>query len=486
MKQIIKVMKEKEIDIVMLLIIIGIIMSFYKALEPNDELWNFANIYKMNLGYTIYQDLNVIITPLFFRLGQVFLILFGNNYVGFRIYNVAIYTTMFMLIYNIFKQFKINKEKNIIYLLIICAIFGRMISAGANYNILAMIPILVTVLLLMNKKENPYLLGALVTISFWTKQNIGIYFMVGVVLYQIVEKKSLKNIVKTILTIVVTSLMVVFIMIKQGTLNGLINYAFAGINEFGARNKFLNENGILYLLLFVWISGFAIFILKNKKIHITEDINRYIKILACIGTPLLMIAYPIVNRYHVVLGGLLLMIELIAIIDTILISEMFTNRKTEKILSIIAICLYLIGSLLYSNLYIKNKGIHMQYDKYSPYYGVLSSLRTKEDIEHMSQFIYNNQQEGIDIKIVSCKANLYMVPMKQNNRVLDLPLLGNLGQAGEEGVIQEIKKWKHTKILVEHKEENLFYQESKKIRNYIQQNYEKQGEIENFDIYLIP
>ena len=37
----------------------------------NDELWNFQNIYKMINGYTIYNDSNVIITPIFFYLNHV-------------------------------------------------------------------------------------------------------------------------------------------------------------------------------------------------------------------------------------------------------------------------------------------------------------------------------------------------------------------------------------------------------------------------------
>ena len=43
----------------------------------NDELWNFQNIYKMINGYKIYNDSNVIITPIFFYLGAIFLEIFS-------------------------------------------------------------------------------------------------------------------------------------------------------------------------------------------------------------------------------------------------------------------------------------------------------------------------------------------------------------------------------------------------------------------------
>ena len=54
-----------------LLVWIGIaifsaVIIFQVPVSAEDELWNFQNIYKMVNGYTIYQDANVIITPIFF------------------------------------------------------------------------------------------------------------------------------------------------------------------------------------------------------------------------------------------------------------------------------------------------------------------------------------------------------------------------------------------------------------------------------------
>lgn len=66
-------MKKKQyLKIAIILIIILSAFTFNMKLEVGDDLWNFSNIYKMTNGYTIYKDINVIITPLFFYLGEIF------------------------------------------------------------------------------------------------------------------------------------------------------------------------------------------------------------------------------------------------------------------------------------------------------------------------------------------------------------------------------------------------------------------------------
>ena len=89
-ERILKKINPDFIAIFIFAILIGSI-NFYIKFEINDELWNFSNVYKMCNGYQIYKDLNVIITPLFFYLGELFLKVFGTNYFSFKIYNFFIY-----------------------------------------------------------------------------------------------------------------------------------------------------------------------------------------------------------------------------------------------------------------------------------------------------------------------------------------------------------------------------------------------------------
>ena len=72
--------------------------------------------------------------------------------------------------------------------------------------------------------------------------------------------------------------------------------------------------------------------------------------------------------------------------------------------------------------------------------------------------------------------------LKKNNKNTDLPFLGNLGKDGEEGLIKEVSDLKSgTKILIS--KENVFWQESKRVREKIMNEYKRIGEVEDFYIY---
>ena len=74
--------------ILFFLCIFGTILN--ARITNEDELWNFQNIFKMYNGYKIYQDANVIVTPLFFEIGEKIFKILGANILSFRIYNIII------------------------------------------------------------------------------------------------------------------------------------------------------------------------------------------------------------------------------------------------------------------------------------------------------------------------------------------------------------------------------------------------------------
>ena len=76
-----------------------------------------------------------------------------------------------------------------------------------------------------------------------------------------------------------------------------------------------------------------------------------------------------------------------------------------------------------------------------------------------------------------------MTPLKKANREFDLPFMGNLGKDGEDGLIKKIKNLRNTKILIKKDEEKVFWQESIKVRKYIEENLENIGEIEGYSIF---
>ena len=109
MKKIKSFIKRNDVICVFLLfLLLFVIPSFCVKLFINDALWNFSNVYKLLNGYKIYNECNVIVTPLFFYLGEVFLKIFGANFLGFSVYNLLINAFLFTSIYSLFKCFDIK------------------------------------------------------------------------------------------------------------------------------------------------------------------------------------------------------------------------------------------------------------------------------------------------------------------------------------------------------------------------------------------
>ena len=91
MKKLISLIKKHDNIFVIILILFSILGMTYNVYFMNsDESYNFLNTYKMAEGLMIYKDSNVIITPLFFYVAEIFLRIFGENIFVFRTLNLII------------------------------------------------------------------------------------------------------------------------------------------------------------------------------------------------------------------------------------------------------------------------------------------------------------------------------------------------------------------------------------------------------------
>ena len=487
MKQIINKLKNKDIDVLFMIIVIVSILSFGVPLNSGDELWNFANAYKMFNGYKIYEELNVIITPLFFYIAQIFFLIFEPTMLSFRIYNVAIYFLFFVLIYFIFKALEIPRRRSVFYTFIVLLIFNTMIPTGANYNILVMIPILVTILLIIKGKENTIFIGILLFVTFILKQNVSIYFAIGILVHELTNNRNTKNRIMRVLKIYLTTLVgIVFFLIYMYLDNNLynfINYCFLGVGEFGTNNLAIEMTGARYMYISIMVIILTFVILNNKKINknLNKEFITNIKCLLSIGLPLILTAFPIVNYYHATLSSTIIIIEFLYIIEKNLIENI--EIKKEKIFYIAIIIIYTL--YLYGAFFINLNKKDVVLIKDGIFYACMTDQKEYEEIDLICEYIKEQNAKNIDVKILSYNANLYMIKLNKNNGIFDLAFLGNLGLGGEETLIDQIRGLENTIILIQTDEQEMFWQESKKARDYITNNYKKIGEIQEYSAYYI-
>ena len=461
----------------------------------SDEMFTFANLYKLLNGVQLYSQNNVIDTPLFFYLAKIFLNVFGANFFVYKIFAIIIFEIIFLLILNILRKLKIPTLRSIMYIsLIILPIIKDLYTNGANYNTLAMLFWLLGMNFIIKQdglKINVIQQGIVSALIFATKQNIGIYYLMGLSIFVIYEyRKEIKKIIKKLAGIyvifaVITAIWVIWLAI-QGKFNDFINYCFLGIGEFANHNiSFIWEYMIFYLIPILTIIGLIV-ATKKYKIAKENEIIKITKFFLCFMLTSLLIGYPIFNTYHIELASLVSIIYSIYFFDVILIRKIQDVLK-QKIIKRILIG-YVILVLSLNIYYITIFTIQITSNTYqttfdNPYFGMVATEEAKNKIDKVINFINVKQASNQDVIIFATEANIYRILLNQNYQDFDLPFLGNWGYNGEERVLNKIKNLKNTYILI--KEEDYIGQESTKIKDYIKNNYNKTGEIEDLLIYYI-
>lgn len=454
-----------------------------------DETWNFQNIDKMYQGGLIYSDNNVIITPLFFVTGEWIFQLFGANLNSFRMYGVVIYVVKIFLIFLLFRKWKISPLFSITYLSLWLVNETSYICNGANYNQLAIVFCLLGILWYFShyeKKGYHVLQGFVIFLIFFTKQNIGIYYAFGIVLFEGFEngfgKRFFQNQLAKFAAFLPCLLVALGRMYAQGNLSDFWDLCFGSILEFGSTNQIFYWSNFLYIVIMGFVIGFSVYIIKLGKVSLELKTNT--KFLLCLAIGLSLTMFPIVNRYHINMVVLFYYLVFVSIIDTIFVREVLQSKSHQTIAVAICFCtmfcLYARVGYSYATQYRKLE----HFDKNHPFYNAAISLENKERIDQMTNYIQAKQAEGTNVIVLSYEAVAYMVPLGINNREFDLPFVGNFGYHGVQKTIEKIAKLENTEILIFTDEEDCFYQESKEIREYMMNHLQKSGEILNYSIYI--
>lgn len=464
---------------------IGIAISsaliiFQIEISSWDELWNFQNIYKMVNGYTIYQDANVIITPIFFWIGEMIFKVFGANYLIYRLFDVCIYATTMLMVYVILKQVKVSKRNALLFTFIIHYFMYMIVTAGANYNILAILFVLVGIYISLKyqlqEKQFIILNSIILYLTIFTKQNIGAYYLVATSIMQFIirkeDKKKYIDMLKQLIITGILSILTLAYFAYHGNLLDFMNYAFLGIGEFGTNNVAMELQCLVHIIIAVITVICAIYI--KRKIA-NEEQNKNITIFLSIGIPMLFIIYPIINAFHTMVAIVVLAVLLMYLSNIVL--EEILNKKIVHLVILFLIVVFIILGLRSGMIIINNNPFAGDYQ--NPYYGGFLQEETKRKINTINEYMKQKEEKVI---IFSKEAALYNIPEKRSNGAMDLPFLGNMGYGGEEAMLEEIKSKKGYQILLT--KEN-YWQESDKITNYIKEHYEKIGEIEELEIYEI-
>lgn len=457
------------------IIISGIALDVY--LTPlSDEIWNFQNVYKMYNGLKIYQEANVIITPLFFYIGEVLFKILGANFFTFRIYNILINVFLYFMIYLIYKELIKSKLRSYMYSILTFVICSVTVTTMSNYNSFATTLFLLGTFINLKKEKNPILNGIIIFLIFMSKQNMGVYYIMALVLKAIYvdkfNKNNIFNLVKQMIVFIILFILYCLYLYVNSNLYNFISYCFLGIGEF--------KNNIKIEIDFILVTAviiITIFILKKILLKKGVEINKDIKIIECFFPMLLLIGYPIFNESHIGIGSVLMYVELLILLDNLFLSELMSQKLIINFIVILFLVLAGI-SLYHLNSYFNILKTHNF--EFKIYYGAILEEEVIDDVKQIVRFKEENDKKTI---VFGNRAAFYNIVTNESYGAMDLPFLGNFGAKGENGMIEQLKNLKNTDVLLEKNEKELCYQESFKIRDWIKENLKLVGEIGRYYIY---
>lgn len=471
--------------------IVGYGLSNIK-LEASDEIYNFSNTYKLLNGIDLYSENNIIHTPLFFYLVSLIFKIVGANLLVFKIINIIAFEILIVIIIKILKKLDVPVSKSVIFILLTIFPFLKdLFVVGSNYNNFAMLFWIIGMNFIIKKDKLEVKVveqGIISALMFATKQNIGIYYMIALTIFTIYNyRKEIKIALKKLAGIYIIFAFITGIWMVYLAINGqfydFINYCFFGLSEFANKNLSVSWADLAcYLIPFVLVIGVQVAV---KKFGVSKESKLYkiTMFFTCFMFVALLIGYPIFNPFHVKLALLPAMILMIYLGNSLInqMEELF-KYKIIKVIIVVYIGIVIIvniGLLFFYISILTNKDYELNYN--DAFYGTYLSEEYKNKFTQIKQFIQEKEAKGQDVIIFFDEANLYEVPLKRHKKDFNLPFLGNWGYKGEERITNEIRNFSNTYIII--KDENRTGQESEKVKEIIKNEYEKVGNISEYEIF---
>ena len=469
-----------------------------RNLNNLDEVWIFNTARNIANGLLPYKDFNLVTTPGLPIFCGMILKIFGTEMFIMRIMAIITNSFIMFIIYKILKTFKIKKEFSLLISIIIMKLLIESMCIDYNFIILLIALITLYIELKTYKQNNnifeynlkkEILLGILAGLSITMKQTTGICFVIAFIGYKLLAVRN-KEDLKLFLKIAVTRFLVcmfpviilLIYLLCNNIMNEFIDYAILGIKDFSNSISYLNllKGKLSILAILVPIT-----IIISLYISIRKN-NQIITILFAYSVSTIVVVYPISDNVHFLIAGTITIIT-----GIYLLKELYEN-KFKGILEksiiiwienfikalIIILILIMVGVSIYRLInYIIN---FKEYKNLENFKYIPVSKQLEEHIIKVDKYLEEQQN---DVYIVDARAAIYMIPINRYNKNYDMFNKGNFGGKGSKGIIEDLQYKENITLLILKDKRNLNWQTPIDVIEYVQNKYEKIGEIEGFEIW---
>lgn len=400
-----------------------------------DEVWVYGFSYNISKGMLIYRDFDVLQMPLYFFIVSIFLKIFGNYLIVMHIFDSLLFAMMICLISKI-----IGKK-----VIVLIPLF--MFWWPSGYNLLCLFLLILIIFLINSKKDNDYLIALLLGLCFITKQNIGVFLFIPCLFYS-------KHKIKSILMFVVPFIVVSLYMLYQGAFYNFIDHCFLGMIEFGEKNSSYN---LFFVLVFIFTCFWLVFLLFKNKFRDKEAF--YILMFQ-------LMVYPIFDLRHTICAFFpVVYLMLKKINNSFVIKCSFGS----------------ILALFMSSWFLAGVDISMSYDNN------ILFLRNSAELDVLAEEVYD-YVDGSD-NFFFADWYTYFIKLYHDIPIgqYDLMLSGNVGYNGMNRKFSELDnlclKENCYFFVRQYRDGDILGDQYKSFKNYIINNYEKTGELFEFDVY---
>lgn len=476
--------KTKQIIFFIVLLILVALNILPKEINDMDEIWNYNFANCIAQGLVPYKDFNIVQTPLLPIISGLILKLTINQLLVMRILAIILSGSILFLIYKILDSLKIDKNINLLTIIILFCLLKNYLCI--DYNFFALfLTLLIMYIELKNKKDsalNNLFIGILGGLVILTKQSIGLFVCISIIGYRLIflfknkenKKEKIKKILLRIIGISTPVIVFIIYLLMNHSVNEFIDYAILGLATFTNKMSYLTliTKGDLVIKIMAIIVPV---LLITELVYSIKKHDEKMFIVTLLSLSMFVVVFPISDVIHFLIGSTTSLIGLVYMLNN------FFREKGINLDSSLKIYVYI---MIFALIIVEGFGFYSKYKKIETYSNlnhfkyIPISSNLEEYIHIIDEYIVNNKT---NVYILNHDAALFMIPINRYNKNYDMFLIGNLGKDGEEGQIEKIKN-EDAIYMIKTDEIPMNWQNPEKVRNYIKNNLEKFGE--GYDFYF--
>ena len=368
-----------------------------------DFIWSYGFSHAIRIGEIPYLEFNTISTPLYIFIMSLFLFIKDSFFVFVLVQ--ALFCTI--LFYVIFKY--IGKKG---WLLLPVLAFPFFVSFIGTYNFLTFF-LLVFLFYLEDNNKSDYLLGFILGLLILSKQTIGGMALV----LNFVFLKDLVRIKKRIIGASIPLVIFLLFLVFTGSLYSFIDLCFLGLFDFGKSNGGIKVFTIISVLMLALV---VVYYVRNKDIKCSYLMASF------------FFPFPIFDYSHFNLYLALFILFFMSKIE-------FDEKK------IVYSSFCLLITILLLNIFIKFDFYkELVFSKFNHFEYYLLKEKDEKKFQKISAK-YNSYPDAI---MIDTQAMFYDIISDRKIAYFDMPLSGNYGLKGTNGMIDKVSNMHDQMIFI--------------------------------------